>query len=153
MKKFAIVATLAAAMLLSAVAFASADAVTYAGAGNPATASGNVTVSANVNPKITLTVTTPEAGQMVDFGTVDPGVSASKVVNLSVDSNKQFDVVAAQDTSAFGGITLNRTLGFGQSNLAKGGNVALNDSYSLDVPWTTDPSAYTASVTYTVTQD
>jgi len=153
MKRMVLVATLAAAMVLSAAAFANADVATYTGAGVPRTASGNVTVTAAVNPKITLTVDTPEAGQSVDFGAVDPGVSASKAVNLSVDSNKQFDLVAAQDTTLFGGITLNRTLGTGESNIAKGANVARIDTYSLDVPWTTDPNPYTATVTYTVTQD
>jgi len=153
MKRIALVATLAAAMLLSAVAFANTDVSIYTGAGNPRTASGNVTVRAAVNPKITLTVDTPDAGQSVDFGTVDPGTYGGQTVNLSVDSNKQFDLVATQDTTAFGGIVLNRSLAAGEGNIAKGSSIARADDYSIDVPWTTDPGAYTATVTYTVTQD
>lgn len=153
MKRMAIVASLAAAMLLSAVAFASADVATYTGAGNPRTASGDVSVTAAVNPKITLTVTTPEAAQTVDFGTQDPGTYSGKTVNLSVNSNKQFDLVATQDTSAFGGIGLTRSLAGGQNNIGKGASIARSDDYSIDIPWTTDPGAYTATVTYTVTQD
>lgn len=153
MKRMAIVASVAAAMLLSAVAFASADVQTYTGAGNPRTASGNVNVSATVNPKITLTVDTPDAAQSVDFGAVDPGTTGGKTVDLSVNSNKQFDLAVTQDTTSFGGITLNRTLGAGENDIAKGAGIARSDDYSIDVPWTTDPGAYTATVTYTVTQD
>lgn len=151
MKRMAIVATIAAAMLLSAVSFAAADDASYSGSSS---ASGDVTVKAKVNPKITLTVTTPDAGQVVDFGTVDPGSYSGESVSLSVNSNKQFDLVASQDTASFGGISLTRSLGAGESNIAKGASIARTDNYSINVPWTVDPDVdYTATVTYTVTQD
>jgi hypothetical protein len=152
-KKTLFVSLLAVALMMSAVVVANADSVTYTGAGTPRTASGNVTVTAAVNPKITLTVGTPDAAQTVDFGTQDPGSYAGKTVNLTVNSNKQFDLVASQNTAAFGGITLNRSLAAGEANIAKGAGIARADNYDIVIPWTTDPGAYTATVTYTVTQD
>jgi hypothetical protein len=152
MKKTLFVALIAAALMMSAVVIASADSVTITGTGTPRSASGAVSVKAAVNPKITLTVATPDNTQTVDFGTQDPGTYSGKAVNLTVNSNKQFNLVASQNTAAFGGITLTRSLGAGESNIAKGANIARTDNFSIDIPWTTDPGAYTATVTYTVTQ-
>lgn len=155
MKKLgAIAAVLTAAMVFSVVASAVADSVTYPGV--PAgpgiqSASGTVNVNATVNPKITLTVNTPDAGQSVDFGTVDPDTAYSKIVGLAVSSNKAFDVssVTAGEVAELG---FTHSLA-DQSGVGKGKDVPFSDTYGINVPYTTDPGAHTASVTYTVVQN
>ena len=67
---------------------------------------------------------------------------------MTVKSNKGWTsstTLGGQDTL----IGLSRA-GFPAAG-AKGTNT-YNDVYSLNVPWTTDPGSYTATVTYTVTQ-
>jgi hypothetical protein len=147
------VSALAISIVLGVVGYATADIVTYNGAGIPREASGSVTVRASVNPKITLTVDTPNAGQEVDCGAVDPGTTTGgKTVALSVDSNKSFDLTSTQDTTSFDSIALTRTLGNSTGN-AKGANSTFSDDYAIDVPWTTEPGNYTAGVVYTVVQN
>ncbi|PKQ30382.1 MAG: hypothetical protein CVT60_00515 [Actinobacteria bacterium HGW-Actinobacteria-10] len=156
MRKQVLFGVLAVVLLFGLVGMASADVATYNAAGN--TQTGNVAVTASVNPKIALEITTPDASQTVAFGAVDPGAHAGGSVGLVVNSNKAFDLVITQDTSAFGSagvgelITLTRSLGAGQAAVAKGQNVAFTDNYSIDIPWATEPGTYTASVAYTVTQ-
>ena len=152
MKKHALLGVVVVAVLLGAVAYATADSVTYPGAGSPSAASGTVTVKTTVNPKITLTVATPDAAQSVDFGAVDPGsVIGGKTVNLTVNSNKAFDLskVTAGQNALIG---LATTLANSAAN-AKGAAIPFVDNYSINVPYTTDPGAYTATVQYTVTQN
>ncbi|MRR12098.1 hypothetical protein EG835_06435 [bacterium] len=159
MRKQVLFGVLAVVLLFGVVGLASADTVTYNLAGN--TQTGPVAVTASVNPKITLSVTTPAAdpSQTVAFGAVDPGVTGGKSVTLAVDSNKSFDLTTSQVTAGFGGplaadeITLTRTLAAGQANVAKGQNIPFTDDYSIDVPWTCEPGNYSASVSYTVTQN
>lgn len=155
MKKYGtLAAVLAVAMLFSVVASAVADSVTYNGALNGTgdqQASGTVNVNATVNPKITLTVATPDAGQTVDFGAVEPDTAYSDTVNLAVSSNKAFDL-----SSVTGGEVAE--LGFthslaDQSGVGKGKDVGFSDTYGINVPYTTDPGAHSASVTYTVVQN
>jgi len=68
--KKVIVLALAAIMLLGVAGAAFAESVTYT---VPASNTGDpVDVKATVNPKIELTVDTPDASQTVDFGAVDP---------------------------------------------------------------------------------
>ncbi len=155
MRKVLIAATLALALVFGVVALATADTVTYPGslyAPGRWQASGTVTVAASVNPKITLTITTPDDPQTVDFGAVDPGVAyGPATVSLSVNSNKQFDLAkTVAGDSALIGLTTTLT---DQSNVAKGSAIPFSDDYSINVPWTTDPGAYTATVTYSVVQD
>lgn len=150
MKKSLFLSALAVTVLFSVVAFATADVQTY-----EAPAEGTVTVNATVNPKMTLTVTTPDAGQGVDFGAVDPGtMTGGKQVGLSVDSNQNFDVAIAQNDGAFTaqGIVLARDLAASTNN-GKGAGVTFVDNYTLDVPWTADPGNYSGTVVYTVTQN
>jgi len=154
MKKSLLIGILAVAVLFSVVAYATADTANYTGAGNPLSASGTVNVAAQVNPKLTLTVTTPDAGQSVDFGPLDPGTTTGgKTVNLSVNSNKRFDVGISENLGAFSaqGIAITRSLAASTNN-AKGQNVGFADNYSINVPWTADPGSYTGTVVYTVTQ-
>lgn len=155
MKKSILISVLAVAVLFGVVGYATAGSDTFPGAGSPQAASGSTTVKASVNPKITLAIETPDgAGSTldVDFGNVDPGaVVPSKDVTLTVDSNKSFNIASSQNTAGFGGISLVRDLA--NATYAKGANRVLTDAYTISVPWTTDPNAYTATVQYTVTQN
>jgi hypothetical protein len=143
-----------AILLLGAVSYAAADSVTVTkvGSGTAAqTATDTVTVKTTINPKLVLTVVTPAAAQSVDFGTLDPGtVTGTQPVSLTVSSNKTYNVTIAKvgDTT----IGLNTTLANSNAN-AKTASQAFTDNYSLSVPWTTDPGAYTATVQYTVVQN
>jgi hypothetical protein len=138
-----------AILLLGAVSYAAADSVTIPGVAG--TASDIVTVNAAINPKLVLTVVTPAAAQSVDFGTLDPGTaSGAQAVNLSVQSNKTYDVSVAKVGDA--AIGLSTTLADSANNARTAGQ-AFVDSYSLNVPWTTAPGAYTATVQYTVVQN
>lgn len=102
-------------------------------------------------PYISMTIETPDAGQSVDFGTVDPGVTvAGKQVRVTVTSSA--------------GYTMSRTIGGdatllglsvtgGASGPGGAGTTAYTDNYAITPPWTTDPEVpLTATVTYTVTQ-
>jgi len=90
-KKTLLLAVLAVALFLGAVSFATADTATYA-SGAP----GTVTVNANVNSKLTLTITTPDAGQSIDYGIVDPGDTITgESVGLNVKSNRAYDLTEA----------------------------------------------------------
>ena len=152
MKKSVLFGALVVAVLLSAAAYATADSVTYtAPNGNPRTTSGTVNVSATVNPKLTLTIVTPLVSQAVDFGAVDPGVATGpQTVNLSVSSNKKYDLSKTIVGAAPIGLTT--TLGASLAN-AETAATPFSDAYSINVPWTTAPGPYTATVQYTVTQN
>lgn len=151
MKKSVLLSALVAAVLLGAVAYATAGSATYVGAGGPPrAASGTVTVNATVNPKLTLTIDAPGAGQTVDFPVTDPGVlSGTQTVNLKVSSNKNFDV---RKTVVDGGpLGLKTTLLESDAN-AKTAETLFSDDYTIQVPWTTEAGTYAATVQYTVTQ-
>jgi hypothetical protein len=146
-----LVGIVAAAILMSLAAFASADTVTYPGSGSPfQSAEGTVTVNATVNPLLTLTIETPDAAQTVDFGNVDPGATPSDDVTITVESNQQWDMTktTSGDVADLG---LSTSLAAPQ-DVAAGQNT-YTDTYSLNVPWTTAPGAYTAYVEYSVTQE
>jgi hypothetical protein len=145
-----LVGIVAAAILMSLAAFASANTVTYPGSGSPQSAEGTVTVNATVNPLLTLTIETPDAAQTVDFGNVDPGATPSDDVTVTVESNQQWDMTktASGDVADLG---LTTSLAAPQDVSA--GSNTYTDTYSLDVPWTTAPGAYTAYVQYSVTQE
>jgi hypothetical protein len=154
MKKSLFMGVLVAAILLSAgVSSAFADSATTTGTlvGGHLTSADTVTVKTTINPKLVLTVVTPAAPQTVDFGTLDPGtVTGTQPVNLTVESNKLYSITIAKvgDTT----IGLNTTLANSVNN-AKTASQAFTDNYSLNVPWTTDPGAYSATVQYTVVQN
>ena len=162
MKKSLMLAALVVAIMAIAVSSAfAADTATVTGTlvAGKLTASDTVTVKATVNPKLVLAVTTPVATQIVDFGgAVDPGtVTATQPVSLAVWSNKTYDVqiVKGGQAALMGLIT---TLGVSSANpkTTVPENAAghlFNDTYSLNVPWTTDPGSYTATVQYTVVQN
>ena len=145
-----VVSIVAVAMLASMTVVAMADTVTYPGAGNPnSQATGTVTVNAKVNPKITLTITTPDPGQAVEFGDVDPMSGDTAVVGIEVKSNKTYDLTKAlAGDVALMGLTTSLA---DQADQAKGTNT-YSDTYTLNVPYTTDPGDYSATVAYTVLQ-
>ncbi len=156
MNKKLLFTTLVAAFLLSAAAFAVADvSAPIVGTDNGAgklESSGPVNVKATVNPKLTLTITTPDAGQSVDFGAVDPGsVIGGKTVSLQVNSNKDYSLAksVSGDSTEIG---LATTLAAATTGV-KGAGAPVNDAYSINVPWDTAPAAYSATVQYTVTQN
>ncbi len=151
MKK-AVVLALAAIMVLGVAGAAFADSVPYLGSGDPLVATNSaspVQVTATVKSKLTLTVNTPDAAQTAAFGDVYPGAAVTENVGVTVQSNK-----AWTSSTALGGqnalIGLSRA-GFPASG-AKGTNT-YTDIYTVNVPWDTDPGDYTATVTYTVTQN
>jgi hypothetical protein len=155
MKKSLLLGVLAVAILLvGVVAYASADTVVISKNGAGAqTATDTVTVKAAVESKLTLTVVTPGvAVQTVDFGTVDPGSSYGATnVNLTVQSNRSYGIttaIAGQDAA----MGLSTTLGNTVVGAPATASQAYVDGYSLNVPWTTGPGNYTATVQYTVTQ-
>lgn len=152
MKKSLLMGVLAIAILLmGAVAYASADTVAVPGSGSPLTASDTVTVNATINPRLLLTVNTPGAGQTVNFGTVEPGTAVgSQDVTMTVSSNRPYNMTVAKVGDAL--IGLGTTLGNSVAN-PRAAAAAYTDTYSLNVPWTTDPGAYSATVQYTVVQN
>jgi hypothetical protein len=154
MKKSLMLGVLVLAIVMVAgVSSAFADSVTTTGTlvGGHLTSVDTVTVKAAINPKLVLTVVTPAASQTVDFGTLDPGtVTGTQPVSLTVQSNKLYSITVAKagDTT----IGLNTTLANSVNN-AKTASQAFTDNYSLNVPWTTDPGSYSATVQYTVVQN
>lgn len=155
MKK-TIVLVLAAVMVLGVAGAAFAGSATYTDNTSPKASVNNaaapVVVSATVNPKISLTVLAPDAGQTVAFGNVDPGTTtASKTVTLTVISNKKFDLTSSQDLTGFGTLTLTRDF-VNQNGHAKSASVSFSDNYQIVVPADADPLPYSASVTYSAVQ-
>ena len=153
MKKSLLLGVLAIAILLmGAVAYASADTAVYSKNGvGIQSQTATVTVKAAVESKLELTVVTPNNTQTVDFGTVDPGTPVnSPAINVTVKSNRNYDLSSATAGQvAAMGLT---TLGLTASNAIPTSGTLYNDTYSLNVPWTTAPGNYTATVQYTVTQ-
>jgi hypothetical protein len=143
---------LMAIIILGATAYASADTAIVYGTGSPSqTASDTVTVKAFVNAKLTLSVTTSGTPQTVDFGNVDPGTAyGPKPVNITIQSNKTYNITKTTAGSV-AQLGLTTTLANSTNNGRTSGQ-AYVDNYSVNVPWTTDPAAYTATVTYTVVQ-
>jgi hypothetical protein len=138
-------------LLMGVASYAIADSTTIGGTGAPKTSSGTVTVAASVNAKLTLTVTTPVDGQAVDFGSVAPGsASGPQTVMVTVQSNRACSI--SKTLSGAEPIGLNTSLPDSSTDASTAGKT-FSDDYSLSVPWTTDPGAYTATVQYTVMQD
>lgn len=146
MKKSILLGVLAVAMVFGVVGLASADIVSYS-----APAAGTVTAKATVNPKITLTIDTPDAAQTVDFGTIDPETPASGTVDLSVKSNKVYDLTVGAPAGDVAELGFTKTLASATGE-AKTSGTAYTDTYGINVPFTTDPGAYAVTVQYTVAQ-
>lgn len=100
---------------------------------------------------ITLTIQTPNAGQSVDFGAIDPGVTtAPRSVTVTVNSSSGYTI----SRSVAGDATRMGLAVSGNANGTKpAGTASFTDSFTLTPPWTTDPGVpLVATVTYTVTQ-
>lgn len=161
MKK-AVILTLAALMVLGVGAAAFAGTANYVSV-PPATAldGGPVAVQAKVNPKIDLTVTTPDgagAALLLDWATVglNPGDDpAAKNVSLEIDSNKSFTILVTENLGPFtaAGLTFTRSLANATPGV-KGQNVAFTDTLNFDpVSWNVEPGTYNGSIAYTVVQN
>lgn len=165
MKK-TIVLALAAIMVLGVAGAAFADSVTYEGGSSGAppvwSAAGTVNASAKVNPKITLTlgVTSDTDGDGVlelawDItpGTAEP---TPEIVNLTVDSNKDFTIERTADDSALSaaGISFDFTGSSLPTEGTKGGDFTCEDTVNLSSTnwWNVEPGDYSGSIVYTVTQ-
>lgn len=154
MRKLMLAGGVLLALIFGVVGFATADSVSYPGvvvAPGSQEASGTVTVTASANPKLTLTITTPDPGQTVAFGAQDPMSGATANVTVGVKSNKAYDL----DTTLAGDFTLmGLTTSVGDLLAEPKGDTAYNDVYTLNIPWTTDgATALSATVVYTVTQN
>ena len=155
MKKSLVLAVLALSILVlvgASSAFADTYSV-YAGQnGTAKTATDTVTVSATINPKLVLQVVTPDNGQAVNFGSVDPGSTSTKPVTLTIWSNKGYTISETQTGAAAIGLTTVNTIPGSYSKSANDSGQVFSDSYKIQVPWNTDPNSYTATVLYTVLQ-
>jgi hypothetical protein len=95
-------------------------------------------------PALSITVNT----NTIDFGAVDPGVTyTDTTVSVGVTARIRYQVIAqcAGDVTELG---LSHTLTSVQGEPTDG--VAYGDVLGLDIPWTSDPGTYVATITYTV---
>jgi hypothetical protein len=153
-KSVALVAIIIAILFVVAIpsAFADTATVNATPVAGKLTAADTVTVSATINSKLVMEVTTPGAAQSVDFGALDPGSTVATGVAVTVWSNKafQFSSAAGGSASLMGLSTVAFSPNWTKTNNA---GRAFADTYTLNVPWDTDPGAYTATVTYTAVQN
>ena len=105
-------------------------------------------------PFLSMTITTPDDGQTVDFGAIDPGVTTgSKTVALSIRSSAQFTITRAVSGGGPLGLEVSGVPVGTRQPAAAVTPATFTDILTLTPPWTTDPEVPTvASVTYTVTQ-
>jgi hypothetical protein len=101
---------------------------------------------------LTMTITTPDPGQSVSFGSVNPGIPSSvETVTVVVDSSAAYTL-----SRTFGGDTA--LMGLAVTGDAIGSKPAglgtFLDGYQVTPPWTTTPSVpLTATVVYTAVQN
>lgn len=103
-------------------------------------------------PYLTMTITTPGAGQAVDFGAIDPGVTTpAKQVTVTISSSAAYTISRTYGGSAAQlGLTVSGTA---SGTKTAGNNQVWTDDYQLTPLWTTDPEVpLSATVVYTVTQ-
>lgn len=105
-------------------------------------------------PYLSLTITTPNEGQSVDFGAIDPGISTgSKDITLEVQSSAQYTITrtVSGDAGPLGLVVTGVPVGVLQA--AAPTPKVHTDSFTLAPPWSTDPEVpLSAAVTYTVVQ-
>jgi hypothetical protein len=102
-------------------------------------------------PYLSMTIETPDAGQAVDFGNVDPGVTVSgKQVRVTVTSSAAYTMSRSVGGAA---TQLGLSVTGGVSGPGAAGTATYTDNYAITPLWTTDPEVpLTATVIYTVTQ-
>jgi hypothetical protein len=121
--------------------------------GNPTTSSAATAAYTIVAAPgyISMTITTPGTPQTVAFGSIDPGTtSAPASVQVAVTSSGPYTI-----SRTLGGATA--LMGLSVAGSATGAKPAgagtYTDTYTINIPWTTDPGvALAATVQYTVTQ-
>lgn len=110
---------------------------------------GDYTITGNY---LSVSITTPHAGQSVDFGSINPGVTTAPLqVTVQVTSTLSYTITRAiSGNVAQMGLVVT---GGATGTKPAGTDVSWVDGYTLTPPWTTDPSVpLTATVLYTVTQ-
>jgi hypothetical protein len=155
-KAIALGALLAVVLVFAMVGAANADTSSkYLGTGSPSSTNGSVIATVSINPMITLTIATPDVGQKVNWGAIDPGSAAApKAVVLTVESNKAYTMTATEpgtDSILGAGLNFGRAPapGVGWGTL---GTHTFTDNYSLNPDFTVVPGNYFGTITYTVTQ-
>ncbi|MDO8964971.1 MAG: hypothetical protein Q7W30_10850 [Coriobacteriia bacterium] len=135
MKRIALIVVLVAAVIFGIVAYASAG----------TSDSKTVTVNATVNPMLTLTVSTAT----VDFGVVDPEMTYTKNVTVTVKSNKKYDISKTMGVNA---ASIGLSTSFADKIGEARGTTAYPDTYTLFVPFTAGDGALTTTVQYSAVQ-
>lgn len=110
-------------------------------------ATGNYTIT---NSFINMTITTPAAGQSVNFGNVDPEVTTPpQTVSITVNSSAPYTFTRTISDPTPLGLQVIGT----PNGLKTVLNTTYTDSYTLTPPYTAPPSVpLTATVLYTVVQ-
>lgn len=98
---------------------------------------------------LSLTITTPNDGQSIQFGAIDPGESASAQVQIRIESSAPYEITRTLDGAA---PLLNLTAVGVPEGPQPPGIAAFADTVSIIPPWTTDPGAVTSTLVYTVVQ-
>ena len=101
---------------------------------------------------LALTITTPDAGQSVEFGTIDPDATAGpKVVILEVNSSAPYTVTRTMSGSSDElGLSISGSVATG---VHPAGFATYQDRYSLSPSYSATPEVpLTANVLYTVVQ-
>lgn len=155
-----------ACVLVLAVLIISWAVAVHMNAAETVQAANTVTVSVTAKEKIVLTM----ADVTINFGAVDPGTTTTSptAVGANVRSNKSWDLTyTASGMDPDAGMPLGQLKWGSQSNgsdatsFTESGTFLSNQPkapsnagqdithyYTLEVPWTADPGAYSASVTY-----
>ena len=117
------------------------------------TQQGTYTITAG--PYLSMTITTPDDGQTVDFGSIDPDVTtAEKTVGIAVLSSAPYTITrgVTGDDAALGLQIAGVPSGVAQVAAPLLPAVFV-DTLTLTPPWTTDPDVpLTATLSYTVVQ-
>lgn len=163
MKKTLVLA-LAAIMVLGVAGAAFAGSATYQDTTTKGTitAAGPVAIQAKVNPKITLTLATPDGtgtNLLLDWTIDDPSAtSAAKTVTLTTSSNKAFTITRTDSCAALtaAGINVSAMALTGHGGV-KGKDKVNTDTVTLTPVttwWDVEPNtaAYAGSLTYTLVQ-
>ncbi len=120
---------------------------------NPATqtlATGAVTIVPGPASFLRLTISTPDSGQTIDFGAIDPGATSSATVIIEVESSAPYQLARTIDGS---GSLMGLTASGLPAAVQAAGTGTFSDVLTVHPPWTTDPGvSLTASVTYTAVQ-
>lgn len=161
MKK-AVVLALAAIMVLGVAGAAFAGSLYQEDSTTPISLSGTVNVSAKVNPKLTLTLTTPDGGGstlLLDWtnggaGYVPGDDPASKNVGITVQSNKDYTIT--RDVTGMAAITaanLTYTTSLASPTSGSKPGSTFTDTIDLGtISYDVADGTYSGTIVYTVAQ-